>query len=135
MKQRLLPLIIVLIISSTALYSHHSIVGVYDSSRRVNIEGTVAQFSFVNPHPFLLVDTKNAGGTVDRWKLELDNKSELAEVGITRDTLKYGDRVLVSGSPARDGSFSLYVLRLDRPADAFRYEQVGSSPRVVFGNK
>jgi hypothetical protein len=135
MKQRILPFIIALAISATILHAHHSIVGVYDSNRKVSIEGTIAQFSFVNPHPFLLVDAKSASGTVERWRLELDNKNELSDVGITRDTLKYGDYVTVSGSPARDGSLSLYVLRMDRPADAFRYEQVGSSPRVTFGKK
>src|ERR1051325_10556042 len=135
MKQRLLPIIVLLIVSTTVLHAHHSIAGVYDSSRKVSIEGTITQFSFVNPHPFLLIDAKGASGAMERWKLELDNKSELAEVGITRDTLKYGDQVTVTGSPARDGSLILYVLRLDRPADAFRYEQVGSSPRVIFGKK
>ncbi len=135
MKQAVLLFIIGVTISATAIYAHHSIAGVYDSTRKVTIEGTVAQFNFVNPHPYLLVDVGNSGGAMEHWRLELDNKSELVEVGVTRDTLKYGDRIIVSGSPARDNSTSLYVMRLDRPADAFRYEQVGSSPRVVFGKK
>jgi hypothetical protein len=40
------------------------------------------------------------------------------------------DRIVVTGSVAREQASSLYVRRLDRPADGFRYEQVGSSPRV-----
>jgi uncharacterized protein DUF6152 len=135
MKRRFLSIVIFVTASAMMLQAHHSIVGVYDTSRKVSIEGVIAQFSFVNPHPFLLMDVKSAAGAVERWRLDLDNKWELADVGITRDTLKSGDRVLVSGSPARDGSLSVYVLRLDRPADDFRYEQVGSSPRVVFGKK
>jgi Family of unknown function (DUF6152) len=135
MKHALLSFMIVVSFSVTVIHAHHSIVGVYDSSRKVSLEGTIAEFGFVNPHPFLLMLVKDASGTVERWRLELDNKSELAEVGVTRDTFRYDDHVTVSGSPARDGSLSLYVLRLDRPADSFRYEQVGSSPRVVFGKK
>src|SRR5437660_856690 len=48
-----------------------------------------------DPHPFVLVDADG-----ERWKLELDNLSELVEVGMTKDTLKSGDRVVVSGSPS-----------------------------------
>jgi hypothetical protein len=39
----------------------------------------------------------------------------------------------VSGSPIRPPqSQSMYIRKLERPADGFRYEQVGSSPRVQF---
>ena len=48
-----------------AFAMHHSIAGVYDKTRQVTIEGVVAEFHFVNPHPFILVDVKN-----ERWKLE-----------------------------------------------------------------
>jgi len=114
-----------------AFAMHHSIAGVYDSNRQVTIEGVVAEFHFVNPHPFVLVDADG-----ERWKLELDNLSELVEVGMTKDTLKSGDRVVVSGSPSRSKPpQGLYVRRLDRPTDGFRYEQVGTSPRVRFPSK
>jgi hypothetical protein len=114
-----------------ALAMHHSIAGVYDSDRQVTIEGVIAEFHFVNPHPFVVVDANN-----ERWKLELDNLSELVEVGMTKFTLKPGDRVVVSGSPARSKPpQALYVRKLDRPADGFRYEQVGTSPRVHFPSK
>ncbi len=60
----------------------------------------------------------------------MDNRSELAEIGMTSQTLKPGDRIVVTGNPARTKSQSLYIRKLDRPADGFRYEQVGSSPRI-----
>ena len=110
---------------------HHSIAGVYDNTRQVTIDGVIAEFHFVNPHPFVVVDVKN-----ERWKLELDNLSELVEVGMTKLTLKPGDRVVVSGSPARSTPpQSMYVMKLDRPSDGFRYEQVGTSPRVHLPGK
>ena len=110
--------------------AHHSLSGIYDSNREVKVEGVVAQFHFINPHPFVTIDVKNESGRVQQWRLEMDNRFELAEIGVTADTLKPGDRVVVSGSPARSQSTSLYIRRLDRPADGFRYEQVGSTPRV-----
>jgi Family of unknown function (DUF6152) len=111
-----------------AFAMHHSIAGVYDSSRPVTLEGVIKEFRFVNPHPFVLIDAKD-----QVWKLEMDNLRELVAVGMTKDTLKPGDRIVVSGSPAREKSEqSLYVGRLDRPMDGFRYEQIGSSPRINF---
>lgn len=108
--------------------AHHSISAVYDASRRESIEGVVAEFQFVNPHPFVIVTVAGPDGP-ETWRLELDNRFELARIGVTAETLKPGDRVTASGSGGRDDRRSLYVRRLDR-ADGFRYEQVGSSPRV-----
>lgn len=96
----------------------------------MTIEGTVAQFQLVNPHPFLFIDVKDAAGEAQRWRLEMDNRSELAAIGVTSNTFKPGDRVVVSGSLARTEAQRLYLLRLDRAADGFWYEQVGQSPKI-----
>ena len=117
-------------ISGPLVDAHHSISSVYDSSRQANIEGIVAQFQLINPHPFLLIDVTDGAGTAQRWRLEMDNRSELVAIGVTANTLKPGDRVVVKGSLARTQPQALYLLRLDRPADGFWYEQVGNSPRI-----
>ena len=121
---------IVVALCGTVVHAHHSIWGMYDEGRRVTVDGLVAQFQFVNPHPFVMVDVKDARGNAQSWKLELDNRRELVDVGVAGDTLKVGDRVIVTGSPARAQQNALYVRRLERPADGFLYEQIGSSPRV-----
>jgi len=125
-----LSLALALALCAAAAEAHHSIAGMYDQSRRVTLDGTISQFQFVNPHPFVVVDVKDADGNAQSWKAELDNRWELADVGVTATTLKPGDRVVVIGSPGRDKSALLYVWRLERPADGFLYEQVGTSPRV-----
>jgi hypothetical protein len=113
-----------------AARAHHSIATVYDSSRKATIEGVVAKFHLVNPHPFLLIDVTDGDGRVQRWRLEMDNRHELAEIGVTANTFVEGDRIVVTGSLARTHGQGLYVLRLDRPADGFWYEQVGPSPKI-----
>jgi hypothetical protein len=112
--------------------AHHSISAVYDSARQVTVEGRVTEFQFVNPHPILVIEVATEGRSSERWRLEMDNRSELAGIGIDAATFKPGDRVIASGSAGRgrEGERSLYLLRLDRPADGLRYEQVGNSPRV-----
>ena len=114
-----------------SVLAHHSISGVYDSSRQVTVTGRVDEFQFVNPHPVLVLATQAGAGTAsETWRLEMDNRYELADVGVTAATFEPGDRVIATGSAARADARSLYLLRLDRPADGLRYEQVGASPRV-----
>jgi hypothetical protein len=119
-----------MVIDGVAADAHHAISAIYDSRRQVTIEGIVAEFQLVNPHPMLFVDVSAANGTVERWRLEMDNRRELVDVGVTANTFKPGDRVVATGSLARTERLSLYLLRLDRSADGFWYEQVGQSPRI-----
>jgi hypothetical protein len=129
MRVRLLLAVAALSVLAVTADAHHSIAGMYDQSRRVTLDGVIAQYQFVNPHPFVVVDV-TTNGTTQSWKAELDNRWELQNVGMTPTTFNAGDRVVVSGSPGRDRTPSLYVWRLERPADGFLYEQVGTSPRV-----
>jgi hypothetical protein len=110
--------------------AHHSIASVYDSTRQVTVEGRVTEFRFVNPHPFLIIEAADGVGNPQPWQLEMDNRFELAQIGITGGTYKPGDLVIATGSAGREQAQSLYVRRLDRPADGLRYEQIGSRPRV-----
>ena len=117
-------------IGATTAHAHHSIAGVYDAARRLRLEGVVTAVRFVNPHPFIELEAIDAAGRTQQWRLEMDNRFELIAAGMTADTLRPGNRVIVTGSGARDSSSSLYVRRLERPSDGLLYEQVGNSPRV-----
>jgi CubicO group peptidase (beta-lactamase class C family) len=119
------------LLTSVGLGAHHSIAGVYDSQKSVTVDGTITRFLFVNPHPFVEMDVLDAKRVTQRWRMELDNRGELAAIGVTAETLKPGDRVVVTGSAARSGGNALYVRKLVRPADGLEYEQVGSSPRIA----
>jgi hypothetical protein len=117
--------------ASAALSAHHSIATIYDSTKHVTVSGSVREFHFVNPHPWVGLDVTTSPGHVEPWRLELDNRFELVDVGMKADTLKPGDAVVASGSAGRNGAHSLYVRQLDRPRDGLRYEQVGPSPRLT----
>ncbi|HEY8520947.1 MAG TPA: DUF6152 family protein [Gammaproteobacteria bacterium] len=125
-------LVLALAWAAEAAQGHHSIAGVYDSARPVTVEGRVTAFRFVNPHPILVIDVPGAAGK-ESWQLEMDNRFELAQVGITGETFAPGDRVVATGSAHRTESRRLYLRRLDRPADGARYEQVGSRPSFTSG--
>jgi Family of unknown function (DUF6152) len=130
MKRWVLWVAAAIALAGTATHAHHSISSLYDSSRQVTIEGIVAEFQLVNPHPFLFIDVRGRTGEAQRWQLEMDNRRELVSIGVTANTFKPGDLVVVNGSLSRRSVQKLYLLRLDRRADGFWYEQVGPSPRI-----
>jgi len=113
-------------LTATALDAHHSIAGMYDSTRPVTIDGVVTEYRFVSPHPYL--DMRDSR-TSQTWRLEMDNRRELERIGVNEQTIKPGDRLVVTGSPSRRGANQMYIERLQRPADGFGFEQYRSSPR------
>jgi hypothetical protein len=130
---RWLPLLaLALTVAVAPVAAHHAISAIYDSSKRATVEGSVREFQFINPHPFLIVDVMDEGRTRE-WRLEMDNRFELIDEGMSADTLKPGDRVVATGSLSRTSPHGMYLMRLDRPVDGFRYEQIGASPRVRKG--
>jgi len=129
MSRWLLALTAGIWMSGTPAGAHHSLSD-FDSSRQVTIEGGVAQVQFVNPHPFLVLDVTDRSGAVQQWRLEMDNRYELSDIGMTKDTLKPGDRIVVSGSPGHTQPRILYIRKLDRPADGYGFEQVGNRPQL-----
>jgi hypothetical protein len=120
-----------LVLCAVAPSAHHSIAGVYDGSRQVTIEGVISRFQFVNPHPFMEVDVADGSGKAEQWTLEMDNRHELVEVGVTSETFKPGDRVVVRGNPAHKPGPRLYIRRLERAVDGLLYEQRQQSPSIT----
>ena len=128
------PILIAALLAATPAFAHHSLTG-YDSSRQVVVDGTVVEFRFAHPHPFLMVRAAVDGGKPETWQLEMDNLWELAEIGFTKTSFKPGERVVGRGSPSRTQATHIYLRRLDRPGDGLRYEQIGFSPQVNFKPK
>ena len=120
---------VILVIAVVPVYAHHSL-SEYDISRQVTLDVTVREFQFVNPHPYLTVESR-AGSLVQVWRLELDNRFELVQIGMSSSTFSRGDRIVASGSPGHNQKAILYVRELDRPSDGFRYVQEGSTPRIA----
>jgi len=104
-------------------------------NREITIEGVVTVFQFVNPHPFLTVTVEPTSGEKQRWRAELDNRSELVDIGVTSETFRPGDRVIIIGNPGHDKAQMIYVRRLNRPADGLRYAQPDTTPDIQIPNK
>jgi Family of unknown function (DUF6152) len=96
-----------LLAASSSLQAHHSLAGVYDMKKETNVEGTVANIKFSNPHGSLALDVKNADGTTTQWVMTLGSATALAQRGIGKtgpNALHEGDKIKVMFLPAKDGS-------------------------------
>ena len=90
----------VLALSSAA--AHHAEMGI-DTNSLVELEGTVTEFSWRNPHVYISVDTADAGGESAEWTIQTSSTLTLTRLGWSADALAVGDRVTVRASPAQDG--------------------------------
>ena len=120
MKSRLLALMFVAAsMSGVSAYAHHSFAGTYMEGQVITIEGTVAEFNIRNPHSFISIEVADKDGKVTRWGGEWGGVTQLSQGGISRFTLKIGDKIIVDGAPARDSSdHKVLVRKVVRPATA-----------------
>jgi len=81
--------------------AHHS-QSEYDSKARVEVEGTVTKLEWKSPHAWVYVDVTDAKGEKVNWSFELPSPVTLMRRGWTRDSLKSGDRIKVSGRRAKN---------------------------------
>lgn len=102
-KSMCLATLAVLILASLA-HAHHNSAPIYDASRSVTVEGTVKEFRFINPHARVYVTVIDANGKTNEWLAEGANAGVLRRLGWKGDELKLGDRIKLTGAPARDGS-------------------------------
>ncbi|HXP87555.1 MAG TPA: DUF6152 family protein [Bryobacteraceae bacterium] len=107
---------------SGSAYAHHSFAATYFEDKRVTIEGELVQFLYRNPHSFVHVEVKDANGEMVRWAVEWGAGGQLGRQGVTRETLKPGDHVIVVGNPGRNPEdHRLRMVNVTRPADGWKW--------------
>jgi hypothetical protein len=102
--------------------AHHSFTATYDESVETTIDGTLVQFMFRNPHAFVHVLAPDENGQMQRWAVEWGAAGTLDRQGVTRETLKAGDHVIITGNPGRNPIDHRVRMRtLLRPSDNFTW--------------
>ena len=93
-----------LLVVAISAPAHHSAATEFDMNDPVSVEGVVSKVEWRNPHIWFYVDVTGDNGEVTTWGFTGSPTGMLARRGITRDVLKDGAEVKVSGFRARDGS-------------------------------
>ena len=123
MKRKLFVLLIAAgFVASVRAHAHHSFAATYFEDKTGKIEGELVQFIFRNPHSYVHVMARDEEGNIQRWAVEWTNGGQLGQQGITRETLKPGDHVIVTGSPGRNPADHVLRMRtIERPADGWKW--------------
>ena len=110
-------------------YAHHSFAATYIEDKSVTIEGELVQVLFRNPHSFVHVNVTEKDGTMVRYAVEWGGAAQLGGQGVTRETLKLGDKLIISGNPGRNPSdHRVRMVSLRRPSDGLSW---GNRPGEV----
>jgi hypothetical protein len=90
---------------ATGAFAHHLGQTVYDSNKKISLEGRITKVIWENPHIYYEMDVKDKEGNVISWEVEGGEPNPLHRRGWRKDDLQVGDLLLVrDASMARDGS-------------------------------
>ncbi len=98
----------------SVISAHHSMAG-YDSEREVILQGVVSEYVWRNPHVFVLWDVTDDNGKVVRWTGEFPAINTNLSLGMSRNSLKVGDEIAVTGYPSRLGTPEARVWKIVKP--------------------
>jgi hypothetical protein len=92
------------LIGTAAAYAHHAFAAEFDREKPIELEGTVTNVEWTNPHARFYVDAPDPDldGEIVNWNFELGSPNGLMRQGWRRETLKIGDKISVSGWRARN---------------------------------
>jgi Family of unknown function (DUF6152) len=124
MKFRLIVLLLAAatLLSGIQLYAHHSFAATYFEDKQQRIEGDLVQFIFRNPHSFVHVEGKDEKGETVQYAIEWGGGGQLNQQGVTRETLKPGDHVVIVGNPGRNPEdHRLRMISLKRTSDGWTW--------------
>ena len=85
----------------TPLLAHHA--WPVDRSKQITVKGTVASYTWGNPHVMIGLDVTAANGIVERWNVGGPNPTRMSSNGWDRSTLKEGDVITGVGFQFSNG--------------------------------
>ena len=109
--------------------AHHSFAATYLENKSVTIEGELVQFLLRSPHSYVQINVQEQDGSTVRYVVEWGSVGQLGNQGVSRDSLKPGDHVIITGNPGRDPEdHRLRMLTFRRPKDGWTW---GLLPKQV----
>lgn len=86
---------------SVPVFAHHS-TAAFDNENVIQIEGTITQFRWTNPHASIKLEGDASEGPDGLWTVEMTAPNALMRVGWKRTSLKVGDKVTMFVNPLKN---------------------------------
>ena len=119
--------------------AHHS-PAAFDTRQTVTVTGSVTGYEWFNPHVYITLEQTTADGKQVKWEVECSPPSMMRRLGWSKETLRVGDALTITGSPGRaPGSHGLLagtIKRADKTlleasSIAKQFAPVANAPKFV----
>lgn len=117
MKTKLLAFLTVLagfLVFAGPLSAHHSSRAMYEN-RTVTLMGTVTNYEWANPHAIVSIQVKDEKGNLEQWHAEVLPPAQMTAAGWTKESIKPGDQVTMTGRPGRNAQHIMWLEQLVTP--------------------
>ena len=124
------------LLAASPASAHHAFAVEFDAKNCSDITGVLARVDYQNPHAYIFVDAKTAGGQVVTATFQLSSTSNLKRGGATQPVLKasVGKEVVVRGCSSRNGEDNRYAASFIKLADG-TVQRLGQDVEGIFGTK
>jgi len=109
------------LVAVAPLVAHHAFSAEFDQSKPVKMAGEITKLEWTNPHAWIHIDVKGPDGKVVPWRFEMGAPNALLRAGWSRNDIKPGTAVTISGFMARAGGTTgnAFQVRLPDGRDLF----------------
>jgi len=108
-------LVVVFPMLSGVVFAHHS--RAHYGTEESTTKGIVLEYKWRNPHVFVVWDVKDQNGKATQWVGEMASVTSMIADGMTKDSLKPGDEVVVIAFPSRNPGSSEALIKKITKAD------------------
>ena len=131
-----LGIVFSLLLATAPAAAHHAFAVEFDAKNCSDVTGVLTKVNYENPHAYIFVDTKTAGGQVQEATFQLSSTSNLRRGGATPAVLNasVGKEVVVRGCASRNGEDHRYAASFIKLADG-TVQRLGQDVEGVFGTK
>lgn len=93
--------------------AHHS-GAMFDRAKTIEVIGTVIEYQYTNPHPWIRIMSKVEGADKE-YDIEGPSVGSMRAVNVTPSTLKPGDKILARVHPMKDGRLGGALVEIQMP--------------------
>src|SRR5688500_6252636 len=98
------------LVAASPLFAHHA--WPVDRNKEVTVKGTVAAYTWSDPHVMIALDVASGTGAVEKWNVGGPSMNRMGGNGWDKGTLKPGDVITGIGYRFSDGSNVLQLQKI-----------------------